>query len=157
MKGDLDMVSKNTSLFALAAVLALGVTGVPAAAQADYGDATVYNTYDNNNDGQLTEDEWVAYSYSVIDVNNDNFVDQEEWDYYNTVWYDPYDLDTNYVYTDYDANNDGYITITEYSDSYDEELFSAWDADNDNMINEDEYDTVVGYYGESDQQGVFDW
>ncbi len=101
----------------------------------------VYNRWDRNRDGFVTDDEWKLSTvrwypndsipgpyttYKAWDIDGDGRIDQKEFDAA---------VGTTKLYSSFDANSDSTIGEQEYADS----TFRIYDSNNDGQISRDEW------------------
>jgi hypothetical protein len=110
-------------LLASAAAVA-GCTAYPPPAQVAAASSVCgsYGYVDVNNDGFISGDEWNTYrtsSYSYWDVNRDGRISQSEFErcyraggFYRDAYYNP--SYWNHYWSAFDANGDGYLSNDEY-------------------------------------------
>ena len=98
-----------------------------------------YNDSDANNNGILDSNEFGTYVYNRWDRNGDGFITDDEWQVSTTRWY-PAGTTVYKTYPDWDANNDGHIDSTEFGTVVTTtKLYETWDVDSDNTIEGEEY------------------
>lgn len=82
---------------------------------------TSFDSYDTNNDDQLTKDEFYGLTSDVG------------------------------IYSDWDTNGDGVVDETEFNEIGIDADFDTWDANGDGTLGEDEvYDGTFEYYDENE-------
>ena len=105
---------------------------------------TTFGNTDADDDDGITEEEWNAgYAgmyggyveegdFSTFDADGDGVLNSDEWNqgFTETEWYGTYD-----------ADDDSLVTDTEW----DAGLFGDWDVNDDDMIDEDEFNTYGDY------------
>ena len=69
----------------------------------------LYNTYDADADGAITEQEWYEGTFGTFDENDDAALDEEEFEEYEA-WDEQEAMD----FGDFDANGDGSIGEDEW-------------------------------------------
>lgn len=99
----------------------------------------VFNRWDADGDGQLSEDEYASgnsawsssYGENFIgwDANQDSMLDEDEY---------MQGMNEAGVYNDWDADGDG--TVNE--DEFNEGVYNTWDSNRDGMLSRDEYDNA---------------
>lgn len=95
--------------------------------------------------------------YDVWDLDNDNAIDQEEWDNAVDVYYENYDEVLYGSFDDWDMNNNGEIDLGEYRAGVgDTGLFTDWDLDKDELINDDEFAQGVYQYWDTNGDGYIE-
>lgn len=121
---------------------------------------SIYYNYDDDADGNISNEEFYRASYGEFDYNGDGNVDQEEWNNgisnnagsFGTEDFATFDTNadgilnedewndgmrfSNEWYNTFDLNMDGNITSEEWNDSN----FDQWDANSDSYIDENEFD-----------------
>lgn len=128
--------------------------------------ATYYKDWDVDGDKFLSEEEFTASFYETFDLNKDGRVSQGEWnrviaDYTNDVdaanWeaWDPdgdgfiekVEFDAEFLqmgwYDTWDTDKDRRVTDREYAAG----VFTIWDKNGDNHLDETEYTHHHTYYG----------
>lgn len=98
---------------------------------------STYDMWDADKDQRLSEKEWqrgfdtsygdyVTTDFKGTDTNKDGYVSYGEYHH---------SLEKSNYYSDWDANNDKWLSYNEVSRN----VFDNWDNDNDNFISENEY------------------
>lgn len=140
----------KTGISLLAAALIVGTAGIAYAAQETVTrtnpDGTkvttttyYYSDYDKNNNGILDSDEFNRYVYTRWDRDRDGFLSDEEWELSTTRWY-PTGVKSYKTYTAWDADGNGRIDPNEFDTLVTTtNLYNAWDANADKVIQGDEY------------------
>lgn len=127
--------------------------------------AFYWDDWNNVDDPGLDDEDFYTVTYTFIDANHDERLALEEWKNGYTYYYGSY---LKNDYTIYDLNHDGYITYNEYvaavnstdyyvvidvdHDAYLSEaelanyVFESWDADDNKMMNRDEFLKLDAYY-----------
>jgi hypothetical protein len=151
--------------FALTTSTAILLAGAAAAQMLgpDYGTDLDYNTFnegfqttgyydavDVNDDTYLDESEFSTGLYADYDMNNDLQITQDEFETGYTRYFgaDAYDSS---MYGTYDADGSGYLDQSEFSSYYGDEYrdyYAEIDADDDNLLSQDEFTT--GAYNAAD-------
>ncbi len=103
-----------------------------------------FTIWDDDSDEQLSEQEWLyGYDYFYGDYVSDEFVsvdvDGDGFIEY-TEYYDV--LSPTTIYTDWDVDGDNYLNEYELARM----VFNNWDYDNSNFIEIDEYNDFDFYY-----------
>ncbi|HEX7046148.1 MAG TPA: hypothetical protein VF275_01070 [Gammaproteobacteria bacterium] len=137
---------KIPGLLLLAGLLCAG----NALAENEIGDPVDFEKYDANEDGYLTETEWsevpVRVEFHDVDVNRDGQVEEAEllqgypWHVNEFVDEEPYnDADPEGSFESFDANDDGLLDENEFTDAgWTDDDFDIRDADDDGFLDENE-------------------
>lgn len=136
------------SKFLMASVFATGLAVAPITA--DAADTYKIETFENidvDKSGFMENGEYLDYAFGKADWDNDGYLENTEWVKYTEVYYDPYEIGYD-SYTSYDTDGDGFIDRSEFNEFPTTSLYSAWDYDNDNAINSDDWDRVTAHYTE---------
>ncbi|WP_162052203.1 EF-hand domain-containing protein [Pontibacter pamirensis] len=102
-----------------------------------------FQIWDTDNDGMIEDIEWNAAvadynlagaDWAAWDTNTDGFIETAEFDtgFNNLGWYNAWDTDGN-----------GLIEAREYTDG----VFTIWDEDEDDVLDDTEYTYFNTYYG----------
>ena len=121
---------------------------------------SIYYNYDDDADGNITNEEFYRASYREFDSNGDGNINQEEWNTgignnagsFGNEDFTTFDSDadgalnedewndgmsrSNEWYETFDLNQDGNITSEEWNESN----FEQWDADKNSFIDEEEFE-----------------
>ena len=139
---------RNLTLIALlggtAAIAGCAATPAPVAVARTASVCGTYGYVDVNNDGFISGDEWNTYrtgAYGFWDANKDGRISRSEFEncyraggFYRETYYNP-DYWTNY-WTAFDANNDGYLSNDEY---WSAAAWSQIDRNHNGRIDSDEF------------------
>lgn len=121
----------------------------------------LWNDWDIDNSGGLTESEWNEGLYKIWDIDQDGFLSEEEfygadyggwswrtsgyddypaWDTDQDSWLSEEEFTTGFgatgVYNTWNTNNDEYLTVDEFSTG----LYDLWDVNGDNILDINEWD-----------------
>lgn len=129
----------------LASVLGMTLAALTAPAHAADYKIDTFKHIDVDNSGYLEDGEYKSYAFGRADWDNDGYLEETEWASYTEVYYDPYELDYD-SYTAYDTDGDGFIDRGEFNDIPTVSLFTVWDYDSDDLIDEDDWDEVIVHY-----------
>jgi hypothetical protein len=135
-----------------ASVLAAGIAFAPVSVQAEADNTYKWDSFEDidvNRSGYLENGEYKSYAFGKADWDNDGYLEDSEWVAYTEVYYDPWELEYE-SYTQYDTDGDGFIDRTEFNEVPTVGLYDAWDYDNDNLINDNDWDKVTTYYYDQD-------
>lgn len=111
-----------------------------------FSDTGTFDAWDRDDDGFLNDGEFATGTFADWDTDNDLEITEEEYDIGTERWYG---ADYNTPYTDWDADDSGYIDRTEFGDAWDNDYHAAWDEDGDSLLSEDEY--TAGLYDTVDR------
>ena len=102
---------------------------------------TYFNSpLDMNHNGIIDSTEFSPYVYSAWDLNHDGNVSQEEWAAVSGRWYAGPTQTEYRTYKYWDKNGDGRITSDEVNTNITAtKIYGAWDINNDNIIQPEEY------------------
>lgn len=131
-----------------------------------FGNTTYYGDWDVDNDRFLNEEEFTASFFQTWDLNNDGRISQGEW---NTVISDYSNGIDATNWQAWDTDGDGFMERVEFDasfpamgwrDSWDTDsddritnkeyaagIFTLWDTNGDNVLDETEYKHHQTYYG----------
>lgn len=97
--------------------------------------------WDNTDNSGLDDEDFYTYTYDMIDTDDDDLLSSAEWDIGYDYYYGEYIEDD---YEEYDVNDDGYVSYSEYEDSIiDTDLYVDWDVDRDTYLSQDELSESV--------------
>ncbi len=86
----------------------------------------------------LSKREFASGIYTDLDRNHDSRISGDEYDAGAKRWFgNDYDVS----FSDWDADQSGYIDTNEFRSGWDNDYFNAWDPDTDANISEDEFNT----------------
>ncbi len=114
--------------------------------QTGFSETGTFDAWDRDNDAALAEGELATGTFADWDTDNDLEITEQEYQAGSQRWFGP---DYATPYTDWDADASGTIDRTEFGQAWDTDYFSAWDADGDSLLTEDEYN--AGLYNTADQ------
>ena len=99
-----------------------------------YSEGAFYDDWDADDDGLLSDNELNEGIFNTYDADNDGILNNEEYDAWNTAWGGDYDY-----YDAWDVNNDDVLDYDEYYAGIGEAgVYNDWDVDNDGLFSEDE-------------------
>lgn len=104
----------------------------------DVYNADVFNEWDQDNDSFLNKDEFSAGNYGHYNINVDAGWDEVEFNEFATAkYYDTWLLDKNdkIGVAEFEEGWNSFIP----SSKYDAGLFSEWDENKDDILDEDEF------------------
>ncbi|SFP18381.1 hypothetical protein [Tranquillimonas alkanivorans] len=110
-----------------------------------FGETGYYDAWDMNDDAMLDENEFATGVYADWDQDGDLEITEEEYTMGTERWFGE-DYDT--AFTDWDADESGYLDQSEFGDAWDNEYYTEWDTDQDTLLSQDEYTT--GLYDSAD-------
>ncbi|SDY92581.1 hypothetical protein [Citreimonas salinaria] len=113
--------------------------------QTGFAESGTFDAWDRDDDTFLSEGEFATGTFADWDTDNDLQITEEEYTVGAERWYGP---DYNTPYTDWDADESGYIDRTEFGEGWDSDYYTAWDEDEDSLLSEDEY--TAGVYDSAD-------
>lgn len=106
-----------------------------------FSEGGTYNAWNRDtSDAGLSEGEFATGMFADWDRDNDTRISEDEYTAGSERWYGA-DYDT--AYSDWDADQSGYIEKTEFGGGWDNDYFNAWDTDEDTFLSEDEFNTGV--------------
>ncbi len=117
------------------AVVALAVGFAPALGLAQ--EAFDYGTWDANDDGILSQDEYGAIgdSFGEYDANGDGFVNEEEYAGFADAGWGEENEQTAGLFNEWDDNEDNQLSEDEWGD---EEEFAGWDENQSAALESEE-------------------
>ena len=119
--------------------------------EAGFGETGYYDAWDTDDDAGLTEGEFGSGIYADWDTDNDLQITEEEWQVGTERWYGA-DYEGNF--TEWDADESGFIDQEEFGGGWDSTYYSEWDTDEDSVLNEEEFGTGLYNTADLDQDQV---
>ncbi|MFN7025497.1 MAG: hypothetical protein ACK4QP_13455 [Pseudorhizobium sp.] len=113
--------------------------------QSGFSQAGTFGAWDRDGTAGLSEGEFATGVFASWDADNDLQITEDEYGAGSQRWYG---ADYATPFTDYDADTSGFIDRTEFGSAWDNDYYNTWDADDDSLLSEDEYNT--GIYGAAD-------
>ncbi len=110
-----------------------------------FAETGTYDAWDRDDEVGLNEGEFATGMYSSWDVDNDLQITEDEYTAGAGRWYGP---DYATPFTDYDVDSSGYIDRSEFGGAWQNDYYTAWDADSDGLLTDDEFST--GIYDSAD-------
>lgn len=87
-------------------------------------------------DSPYNSKEFLQSSYAFWDADDNDYIDENEWDSLNEFYFNKYGFEK---FSTIDEDNNGQINYTEYiAHVEDNGLFSGWDENGDDVVNESE-------------------
>lgn len=112
-----------------------------------------YNDQDANNNGILDTQEFNTFVYNRWDRNGDGFVTDDEWQASTVRWYPP-GYSEYKTYTYWDKDHDGRLDANEFGSVMENtKLYKTWDSDADNVIENSEYAASTFHIYDLDNDG----
>lgn len=123
---------RNHTSTALAAIFALGLS-FPAAAQ----EAATYGTYDADQNNVLEQEEYTAIgeTFGQWDTDQSGTLDEEEFNAFYEESFGETNEQTAQLFDTWDADDDQMLTEDEFAS---EEAFATWDEDQSGALEEEE-------------------
>lgn len=103
-----------------------------------FADSEWFETFDEDNNSMLTEEEWDTGLFNDWDTDDSGMIDENEFNVFNPFVSNWMTSNNTTAFADFDQNSDGMLDATEVSGIY-ENNFNEWDADNDGMLNKEEF------------------
>jgi hypothetical protein len=105
----------------------------------------VFDKWDFNNDNVLEPEEYGNSIFEIWDENNSGYLEEAEWYEYSDSWFD-----RNYNFSEWDTNDDGIVSRSEFTEELDEnDVLDTWNWDDDDGLDETEFCNMA--YGVIDQ------
>ena len=108
--------------------------------------AGLYGAWDADADGALASDEFETGLYGTIAGDDGELTEDEFGEGFGRLYGEGYE--SQYAFSDFDADMDGVVTETEFSGAYEAGLYNEWDANADATLTLDEYNR--GWFGTLD-------
>lgn len=134
--------------FVVALVAAFGMAAIISDSTLARDNTYKFGTFEDidvDRSGFLENGEYLDYAFGRADWDNDGYLEETEWAKYTETYYDPYELEYE-SYTYYDTDGDGFIDRSEFNEVPTTDLYDAWDYDEDELIDADDWDEVTVYY-----------
>lgn len=148
------------TILAAAVVASLGASG-PVLAETKttvtkVTETTTYQESDLDANGALGPGEFTTYVYNRWDRDNDGFLSDEEWELSAVDWYRPYDAEYK-TYTFWDKDSDGRLDENEFRTLISQtELYNRWDINRNNVLEKDEYAAATFSLYDENNDGEID-
>ena len=114
-----------------------------------------FNDRDANDKGILTAKEFPTYVYDRWDRNHDGIISDDEWKLSAVRWYTPAHDVTYKTFSAWDTNHDGHIDQSEMAAAINAtKIYGNWDKNGDGIIDPQEYAEATFHIYDANGDGV---